>query len=218
MRKDKLISEVLGEGGGITPSDLYNTDFRTVFLGGYDKNEVDAFLERVGDQFEMMIREKRNLVAQVEETRERLETFEQTEVALRDALTSAQKYSETLAESARREADALLEEARLSKIRAELEAAELPEALRDEIEALKMTRNRLREDLMAIIETHGALAENIPSAEDVHRERLRNRGWPIDLEDIDEPQEAAAEIEDEDNEPDAGLSEHPTPIAIERLD
>ena len=212
MRKDKVISEVLGEGAGITPSDLYNTDFRTSIFGGYDKNEVDAFLERVGDQFEMMVREKRSLVAQIEDAHKRLEAFEQTECALRDALTSAQKYSETLAESARREADALLEEARLAKIRAELEAAELPEALRDEIEALKMTRNRLREDLLAIIETHGALVENIPAAEVVHRDRLANRAWPVDLEEG----EAIGDDTDPDAEDDAGLAQTPTPLSVER--
>ena len=58
MRKEKLIDEVLGEGAGLTPSDLYNTEFRTNLIGGYDKNEVDAFLERVADQFEVLIREK----------------------------------------------------------------------------------------------------------------------------------------------------------------
>ena len=88
----------------------------------------------------------------------------------------AQKYAETMAESARRQADALLEEARLTKIRAEMDAAELPETLRDEIEALKRARNRLREDLMAVIETHGVLAENIPAAEIVHSEQTTSGG------------------------------------------
>ena len=176
MRKEKLIDEVLGEGAGLTPSDLYNTEFRTNLIGGYDKNEVDAFLERVADQFEVLIREKKSLVAQIEEGHERLRTFDETESALREALIGAQKYAETMAESARRQADALLEEARLTKIRAEMDAAELPETLRDEIEALKRARNRLREDLMAVIETHGVLAENIPAAEIVHSEQTTSGG------------------------------------------
>ena len=54
MRKEKMISEVLGQSAGLTPSDLYNTEFKTSLVAGYDKNDVDAFLERVADEFEAL--------------------------------------------------------------------------------------------------------------------------------------------------------------------
>lgn len=42
MRKDKVVSEVLGEELAITPSDLYNTELKNAIMGGYDKQEMPS--------------------------------------------------------------------------------------------------------------------------------------------------------------------------------
>ena len=54
MRKDKVVAEVLGDETAITPSDLYHTEFKSAVVGGYDKDEVDSFLERVADATEVI--------------------------------------------------------------------------------------------------------------------------------------------------------------------
>ena len=169
MRKDKVVSEVLGEELTITPSDLYNTEFKNSIMGGYDKQEVDAFLERVADAYESVITQVRELKDELEGQREKMQAMADMEKSLRDALTTAQKFGESIQESAIREANALLEEARLEKQRAELAVLELPGELKAEIQELRNERNRLRTDLRAVLAAHSALLADIPNAEDLKR-------------------------------------------------
>ncbi len=165
MRKDRVVSEVFGEESAITPSDLYNTEFHTQVVGGYDKAEVDAFLERVGDVLESLVRQVRDLKAQAESQKEEIEALREMESSLRDALVTAQKFSEETLAAAKRQAAAILEEARLARARAEHAASELPKALQAEIAALQAARDRLRDDLAAMLKAHAALVAKIPRAE-----------------------------------------------------
>lgn len=165
MRKDRLVSEVLGESAGLTPSDLINADLRTVLVGGYDRLEVDQLLERAADALERTLQENRRLQKETEALREQLVQYKEMETTLRNALISSQKISETIVASARSQAQALLEEARLERTRARMKCEELPEALKQEIRALTEARDRLRGDMAHIIRVHETLLEKIPRAE-----------------------------------------------------
>ena len=166
MKKDELISEVLGEEAVLTASDVYNKEFKAALMGGYDRQDVDEFLERIADAFEGMVKHNRALKDELDDGRSTLTEMREMESTLRSALASSQKFNENIAEAARREADALLEQARLAKQRAELEAVELPAGLRQEIEDLKVARNRIRTDLRAVLAAHSALLHDIPTGED----------------------------------------------------
>jgi len=48
----------------ITPMDIFNKDFRTV-MRGYDKNEVDQFLDLVLQSYEEVLEENEKLKEQV---------------------------------------------------------------------------------------------------------------------------------------------------------
>lgn len=165
VREDKVVSDVLGGENAITPSDLYSQEFGSAMMG-YAKDEVDNFLERVADAFEHLNNQHREAKKTLESQRDELDTLRAMENTLRDALVSSEKFSENVIESAKREAGALLEQARLSKAKAALEAAKLSDDLRAEISELKAARDRLRGDLQLMLETHSALAARIPRAED----------------------------------------------------
>lgn len=167
MRKDRLVSEMLGEGAGLTPSDLVNADLRAVLVGGYDRVEVDQLLERAADALERALQENLRLRKEAETLREQLVQYKEMETTLRNALISSQKISETIVASAKSQAQALLEEARLERARARMKSEELPEALQQEIRALTEARDRLRADIAHIIRVHEALLEKIPRAERV---------------------------------------------------
>ncbi len=165
MKKDRIVSEVLGEELTITPSDLYSTEFKNALMGGYDKEEVDAFLEKTADAFEALIEQVRRLKDEREDHRSQAQEFQEMERTLRNALVSSQRFAENLLDAARREADLIQEEADLIREQARLDAKRVPEALQEEVRALKAERDHLRADLMAILETHRALAERIPLAD-----------------------------------------------------
>ncbi|HNR30582.1 MAG TPA: DivIVA domain-containing protein [Candidatus Hydrogenedentes bacterium] len=166
MRRDRVVSEVLGEEAAITPSDLYNMQFKTAAFGGYDKAEVDGFLERVADVFEDLVHQVAHLKQKCEEQRADIETFRDLEVTLKAALDSIQNYKQEIVDSARREANAIIEEARAVKAKAEAEARKMPDGIEREARALRDLRDSLRNNLRAILEAHAILLDKIPLADD----------------------------------------------------
>lgn len=166
MRKDRVVSEVLGEETVLTPSDLYDKEFRRALFGGYQRLDVDAFLERIADALEPLIRQLKGLKAAQEEYKAQIQEHRHMEETLRNALITSQKFGENLIDSARREADTLIAAARVEHERVEANAAKLPVALGQEIAQLQEQRNRLRSEILAILETHKALLDGLDSAEE----------------------------------------------------
>lgn len=165
MNRDKVISEILGGETVMSPSDIVNRDFRRVFFGGYEAREVDSYLSRVADVLEMTARQVRDLKAQLEEHKAKLDEYRQVEDTLRNALVTSQKFGENLIESAKREAQTLLESARVERRHIEVEASKLPAALTQEISQLQEQRNRLRSEISSILASHRHLLDNLPAAE-----------------------------------------------------
>ncbi len=185
MRKDRMISEVLGQEHALSPSDLINADLRTVIIGGYDKTEVDALLERAADVLERFAEENRRLRSQLDDQKDQVQQHQEMELTLRNAIISAHKAGETLIESARARAEALIEEARLEKARARHQAEEMPEALRDEMRRLHDQRDRLRADIESVLKAHESMLQRLPRAEERPNTALGHeyRGHYIGFED-----------------------------------
>jgi DivIVA domain-containing protein len=154
MRKDKVVTEMLGEDLAITPSDVCDKKFRRVLTGGYDRRQVDRFLERVADAIERLLDQVRTLKSAQQEQKTRIEEYRDMETTLRTALSSSQKLAEDILSAARREAQAMLEETHAKQAQIELEARRLPDALRREIQLLEQQRDRLRTELGAVLDTH----------------------------------------------------------------
>lgn len=115
MSKDKMVSRVLGPDQTLTPSEVSNAIFPIALVGGLKRRAVEVYLDSVADTIESLINENRSL-------KEELETHRKTETSLRSALVSAQKLSEDVLDAAKREAAALIEEARVKAERLLLEA------------------------------------------------------------------------------------------------
>jgi hypothetical protein len=79
------------------------------------------------------------------------------EQSLLEALSQAQQLGESTIEQARREAELIREDARLAREAALANAGSVPEALRDEVNHLRAMRKRLKADLRAVLDIHGAL-------------------------------------------------------------
>ncbi|MCC6490064.1 MAG: DivIVA domain-containing protein [Candidatus Hydrogenedentes bacterium] len=162
MRKDdKVVTEVLGDEHAVTPSDIFSKQFKRRSFGGYDPKDVDDFLERVADALENLIVQVRVLKEKNEEQRKSLQEFRDLEGALRGALVASQQLGDDMRESAKREAHVMLEEAKLKKAQAQLEASRIPTALTRDIHILEQQRSRLRIEMLAILETHRRLIDSL---------------------------------------------------------
>ncbi|HOD49709.1 MAG TPA: DivIVA domain-containing protein [Candidatus Hydrogenedentes bacterium] len=166
VKKDRMITKALGEEIAITPSDIYNQDFKRAMLGGYETRQVDAFLERVADIIDRLLGQIRHLREKVDEQRAAIDEYREIEKTLRSALVSSQKFSEDILASAKREAESLIEEGRLKKAQAQLAAAKLPRKLARDIHVLEQQRSRMRREMLAILETHKNLLDSLIPGED----------------------------------------------------
>lgn len=162
MRKDdKVVTEVLGDEHAVTPSDIFGKQFKRRSFGGYDPKDVDDFLERIADALENLIVQVRVLKDRNEEQRRSLQEFRDLEGALRGALVASQQLGDDMRDSAKREAHVMLEEAKLKKAQAQLEASRIPTALTRDIHILEQQRSRLRIEMLAILETHRKLIDSL---------------------------------------------------------
>lgn len=156
METNKIMDEVLGDTLTLNTSDLYSADFRTTFRG-FDKIQVTSLMERAADAFDQLQRQVEELKKTTAAQKEQIARYEAMEQTLLEALGSAQKLGEDTITQARREAELIREDARLTREAALAHAGTVPEALRDEVNHLRALRKRLKADLHAVLDIHGAL-------------------------------------------------------------
>lgn len=165
MRKDKVVSEVLGGEAALAPSDLYAREFKRASFGGYEPEEVHRFLEKLADQFEAQVNQMRALKEENRVLDGQLDEGRSLQATLRQALTDAHNLGESILESARREADALLESARKTREEAEAAAQVRTAAVVQEVKALQAQRDQLRNELLVVVEAHRAMLDEIVPAQ-----------------------------------------------------
>lgn len=136
----------------VTPLDLRQQRFKTV-MRGYDRGEVQAFLLEAADDYENALRDNDRLRQDVAKLDAVLGEHRGQERNLRNTLLTAQKLADEVKESAQREASLILREAEgqrdliLQKAQARLEDVQR------EIEALRMKRREVENEIEGLIRT-----------------------------------------------------------------
>ncbi|MBI2153690.1 MAG: DivIVA domain-containing protein [Candidatus Rokubacteria bacterium] len=140
----------------ITPMDIRQQQFRVRFRG-FDRQEVDAFLADVAEDYEQLVKENALLKEQLAALEERSRGIEQREKLLQDTLLTTQRLAEEMKDGAKREANLLVREAELQGDKL-LEEARAEEAkIKAEILALKRTRRQLAEGLRVTLDMYQRL-------------------------------------------------------------
>ena len=151
----------------LSPIDVRQQQFTTKFFRGFDRQEVDAFLDDVADDFEGLLRENAGLREQVSSHEERSRGLGETERTLKDTLVTTQRVAEEMKEGAKRDAQLLLREAALNADKLVEEARAEEAKLRVEIQTLKRLRRQLIEELRATVERYDrTLAADLNDASD----------------------------------------------------
>lgn len=116
----------------ITPADILNQKFGTSFRG-YDKQEVDAFLDMIAKDLEDLIRENSYLKEEIEKINTELTRLKEMEETIKDTIISAQKMAESFKENAKAESENILNAARLQAEKICFEAAKQASEARAEV-------------------------------------------------------------------------------------
>lgn len=113
----------------LTPLDIRKQEFKRS-MRGFDAIEVEAFLQMVAEEFEIIIRERNQLADELLKLRTQLKDYQDVEKTLRETLLSAQQNVSESRENSRREADLIMRDA-------ELRAEAILEESREELNKLK---------------------------------------------------------------------------------
>ena len=137
----------------ITPLDIQQRRFKSVKLGGLDKDDVYGFLQKVGREFELLFTENRNLKEQVLRLQKQMKDYIELERTLKQTLVSAQKTSGEMKINAEKEAELIIKEAELNAEKILDEARAEVRNLMAEIRQLKTAKRKLRIELKNVLDT-----------------------------------------------------------------
>ena len=124
----------------MTSLDLRKQTFKKV-MRGYDKDEVQAFLEMIADEFERLNRDNLKLQEQDAQLQMEVDRFRSMEETLHEMLKTAQLAAEDVRENARKEGRLMVKEAELLANRAIENARSQVHTIRAEVVELRNQRD-----------------------------------------------------------------------------
>lgn len=139
----------------LTPLDIHNKEF-SKRMRGYNEDEVNEFLDQVIKDYEALIRENKELQAQLSTVEEKLSHFSNIEETLSKAIIVAQDAADELKSNSKKEAQLIIKEAEKNADRIINESLARSRKIALEMEELKkqatIYRTRFRSLLEAQIE------------------------------------------------------------------
>lgn len=143
----------------LTPLDIHNKEFNRGFRG-YVEDEVNEFLNQVIKDYEILIREKKDLEKKVEELEEKMTYFSNIEETLNKSILVAQETAEEVKRNANKEAQLIMKEAEKNADRIINEALSRSSKMAVEVEELKKQAKVYRTRFKMLIEAQLELLKN----------------------------------------------------------
>lgn len=207
----------------ISPMNIHLKEFSTVSTDGYDKEEVDSFLDAVADELEKLANKNRELEEAVASMDRKVSQFDEMQKTLQTALMNAQKSAGNILQEARSQAAAIIKRAqdRSDRILDDLEREKTHilstfSAIRDQIvEQISPMRELLLKSQSLLIEYEeyttkadlAAAAESAGVDEDVLPETAASQEEPdVVVEEVSSPGEGVVEVSEPAAEPAAESS------------
>ena len=148
----------------ITPLDIQQQQFRVRFRG-FDMVEVDNFLDLLANEFEELLKDNNQLREEDRRKLARINELEAGEKELRDTLVSAQRITEEMKNNARKEAELIIEEAKLNAQKIIGNGQSQALQVENEINQLKRQRAQFEASFKANIEMHLKMIEKFETVE-----------------------------------------------------
>lgn len=117
----------------LTPVDIHNKEFTTSFRG-FNKEDVDDFLDQVVNDYETLYRENRQLKKEIELNKKQLDQYHQLEKNLQDTLLVAQRTADEVVTTANTRGEEIRQAAKQAGENLKREAQLYADKLRQEAE------------------------------------------------------------------------------------
>lgn len=158
----------------LTPLDIHNKEFSRR-LRGYDEDEVNEFLDQVIKDYEIVIRENKELQKDILTIQEKVDHFTTIEETLSKTIIVAQEAADEVRNNAKKEAQLIVKEAEKNADRIINESLSKSRKVALEVEELKKQAAIYRARFRTLVEAQLELLGNDgwDSLEDRERERDR---------------------------------------------
>ena len=141
----------------LTALEIKQQSFEKSFRG-YDKAEVDAFLNLMSNEWEHLVSKNKDLEKRIEELEEKLKHYERVEEALHETLQTAKESAESKLSGARKDARNKIE-------KAEMEAESI---VREAIQQ----RQQIRQSILRLLDRRKEIVGGIRSYLELAQESL----------------------------------------------
>lgn len=167
----------------LTPLDIHNKEFSRR-IRGYDEDEVNEFLDQVIKDYEIVIRENKELQSQLLTVQERLDHFANIEETLSKTIIVAQEAADEVKNNAKKEAQLIVKEAEKNADRIVNESLAKSRKIAMEVEELKKQASIYRARFRTLVEAQLDLLshDGWESLED--RDRLEDREREREIKEI----------------------------------
>lgn len=142
----------------LSPENIKRQEFKSSFKG-FDKEEVQAFLEKLADDIDELQKENEELKVKFEEVNKQLSEFKKLEKNIQGTLAKAQESSSRSVESAKKKTNLIIQEAELKAQKILEKARQNANDVRNSLVQLREERNFIVSKLTAIINSQAHLLE-----------------------------------------------------------
>jgi cell division initiation protein len=137
----------------ITPLDIQQKRFHVGFRG-YDRGEVETFLDLVREEMEELLREVTELREFRQTYDERMRELHEKEETVKNTMIMTQKLAEDLKENARKEAGLLVKDAESRSLQITGSAQQEKAKMEADIQELRRRKHHFMQDIKKVIQMH----------------------------------------------------------------
>jgi len=135
----------------LSPLDIHNKEFGKGFRG-YNEDEVNEFLDQIIKDFELLLKDKKELEDKLKSSSERVGHFTTIETTLQKSIVIAQEAAEEVRRNSQKEAKLIVKEAEKNADRIVNEALSKARRIALEIEELKKQSKVFRNRFKMLVE------------------------------------------------------------------
>lgn len=135
----------------LTPMDIHNKEFKRSFRG-YNEAEVDDFLDKVMEDYELLYKENSDLKDRINIMNEKLQSYANMETTLNNTLIVAQNTAEELKKNAAKEAELIIQNAQQNAEKILQKANQEVVRIRMELESNRKQLNVFKAKFRSLLE------------------------------------------------------------------
>lgn len=142
----------------LTPLDIQQQQFRTALMG-FEKKEVDTFLDLLANDVEELIRENKKLEEELRKKESDIQEFRERERTLKETMLTATQITEDIKQNARKEAEIVIAQAEQQAEQIIQNAHTRLVRIMEDLDEMRRQKAQFEASLRSMIQTHNKLLD-----------------------------------------------------------